>query len=289
MASSKTQVIEYLFEKYWNEERGVLTKYVMTLEDVAEAIRACNKKDGLKRSDKNPANFFKDIVRSRNASRHWPKKVADLRYTGEQRTGTGDCFEFVAYTEGQKEPFPDVFRPNEATRRIRLQSVSLPEAAKNLGRRDEAWLIQTLVNLRIVEQHLATESELDVQEVMHLQMNVKLRSTEIDSIYVASLKLSDKEKGVRVQAIITCEAKRPGERILVGQISAQVKAAFSATAAVEAPTADVVIPLAARSLGRDGVQIIEFAPVDRGELDSFVEVEYVQDVAYELVPPVRGI
>lgn len=36
--SQKTQVIEYLFNKHWNETSGVLDKTLMSLDDVAEAI-----------------------------------------------------------------------------------------------------------------------------------------------------------------------------------------------------------------------------------------------------------
>lgn len=51
--SQKTQVIEYLFNKHWNETRGALDKTLMSLDDVAEAIRECNKLYGLTLSDRN--------------------------------------------------------------------------------------------------------------------------------------------------------------------------------------------------------------------------------------------
>lgn len=151
-----------------------------------------------------PANFLKDIVRRRNASTIWPAEVAALGYTGEQRTGQGDSFEFVPFKPGQTEPFPDLYRPSRETPEFDLQSVSMSLASKSLGRRDEAWLVQTAVNLRIIEQHLATISALQVVQISHLQMTVKLRATEIDSIYLAVLATGE-------TAIITCEAKREEE------------------------------------------------------------------------------
>ena len=63
MASEKTTVIESLFTMYWDESAGSLTKAVMSLGDVAQAIRDCRKDYGLKLSDRNPANFMKDILR----------------------------------------------------------------------------------------------------------------------------------------------------------------------------------------------------------------------------------
>lgn len=279
MSSDKTAVVEYLFKKYWDERSKSLTKTVMSLVDVRDAIRACNHLDGLDRSDKNPANFLKDIVRSRNASGIWPTYVSMLGFTGKQRTGTGECFEFVRYAEGQAEPFPDLFRPEENAQKIALQSVSLPLAAKALGRSDEAWLIQTAVNLKVVEHHLATQSDLDVREVTHLQMNVKLRATEIDAIYLASIF----DTGEFKRAIITCEAKNQSERVLVDQISSQVLAAFETT------NADLVIPIAIRSVRGIGIQVIEFQKVLRGEAKEFQDVKFSREVVYKLVPPVEGI
>lgn len=279
MTSQKTKVIEYLFDQHWDQSTGSLVKSVMSLDDVADAIRACNKLDGSKRSSKNPANFLKDVVRSRSASQIWPEKLTALRYTGEQRTGAGDSFEFVRFSPGQTEPFPDLFRPSASSRRVPLQSVSIPKLAKDLGRTDEAWLVQTAVNLRVIEHHMATESRVAVEEIMHLQMNVKLRATEIDAIYRALVSDGEMTKN----AIITCEAKKHSERILIGQITNQVHAAFSATAA------DLVIPIAIRSVRNEGIQVIEFEQVERESLDALQIVTLSSEVVYSLKPPVKGI
>ncbi len=278
-SSDKTAVIEYLFEKYWDAQRGDLSKHVMSLTDVGNAIQFCNERDGRQRSVKNPANFVKDIVRSRNASKHWPSRLTELGFTAVQRTGTGDCFEFVKFRDGQAEPFPDLFRPDPAIPRIKHQSVSMSLESKSLGRTDEPWLIQTAVNLRLIEQHLAANSTHDILEVTHLQMSVKLRATEIDAIYSALVRTA---KGIQ-KAIITCEAKKHSERILVDQISNQVRAAFETT------DAELVIPIAIRSVKDIGVQVIEFAVVFRDESETFGEVIYENDVVYELAPRVKGI
>ena len=276
MASDKTEVILNLFDKHWDPVGQRLTKTLMTLEDVAEAIRDCNRKDGKRRSDRNPANFLKDVVRSRNASAIWPEKIAALGFTGEQRTGAGDSFEFVPFAPGQTESFPDLYRPTAQTLHIDLQSVSMSLVAKELGRSDEAWLVQTAVNLRVIEQHMATVSALDVQEVTHLQMTVKLRATEIDAIYLADI------PGIS-KALITCEAKNGSERILVGQIISQVKAAFETT------NASLVVPMAIRSVKGIGIHVIEFLPVLRDEAETFVALKFATDALYRLIPPVNGI
>ncbi|AOY64487.1 hypothetical protein ABFO19_03100 [Xanthomonas citri pv. glycines] len=276
MASDKTDVILYLFDKYWDPVGRRLTKTLMSLQDVAEAIRACNVQDGKARSDRNPANFLKDVIRSRRASRIWPQEVALLRFTGEQRTGTGDSFEFVPYAVGQDEPFPDLYRATHETKNIDMQSVSMSLASRDLGRSDEAWLIQTAVNLRVIEQHMATVSALQVKEVTHLQMTVKLRTTEIDALYLANTKEFSK-------VLITCEAKNGSERILTGQIISQVKAAFETT------DAELVVPVAIRSEKGVGIHVMEFKHVSRDLLARFAELELASDALYRLVPAVRGI
>lgn len=280
MASDKTAVIQYLFEKFYDPSVGKFSKTVMSLQDVQEAIVACNSSDGRQRSAKNPANFLKDLVRKKSASKTWPKAISDLRYTGEQRTGSGDSFEFVPFDVGQTEPFPDLFRPTESTLRVALQSVSLPQYARELGRTDEAWLVQTAVNLRVVEHHLATQSSVDVREVLHLQMNVKLRATEIDAIYRASLARGES----RMDAIITCEAKNQHERILVDQITSQVTSAFETMKDVA-----VVVPLAIRAVSKEGIQVIEFDVVHRDDVAELKRVSYRSDVVYTLIPSVKGI
>lgn len=276
MASDKTDVILYLFEQYWDPVGNGLTKSLMTLQDVAEAIRACNARDGKGRSDRNPANFLKDVIRSRGASKIWPTKIALLGFTGEQRTGAGDSFEFVPYATGQVEPFPDLYRVTDETQRIDMQSVSMSLASRDLGRSDEAWLIQTAVNLRVIEQHMAAISVLEVKEVTHLQMTVKLRTTEIDALYLANI------PGYS-SVFITCEAKKGSERILTGQIISQVKAAFETT------SADLVVPIAIRSEKGVGIHVMEFKPVSRNLLGSFAALEFASDALYSLVPTVRGI
>ena len=68
--SQKTQVIEHLFEKHWEAANGALDKTLMSLDDVAQAIRECNKLYGSTLSDRNPANFMKDLLRGANASKN---------------------------------------------------------------------------------------------------------------------------------------------------------------------------------------------------------------------------
>lgn len=274
MASDKTAVIKYLFDLYW--DGAALKQSVMTLDDVKTAIRQCNLIDGKKRSDRNPANFLKDVIRSRQASNIWPSEIAALGFTGEQRTGSGDSFEFVPYASGQTESFPDLYRVSSATPTVDLQSISMPLASKHLGRSDEAWLIQTAVNLRVVEQHLATISKLDVRQLIHLQMNVKLRATEIDALYLGEL-----DDGTT--AIITCEAKQGNERILIGQIVNQVQAAFVTT------KTEIVIPMAIRSERGVGIHVLEFQSVNRKDAPSYMEPQLASEAIYRLIPSVQGI
>ena len=250
MASEKTVVIQYLFDQHWDVAAQRLTKTVMSLSDVRDAIRHCKATHQIALSELNPANFMKDIVRGIGASGMWPAKVAALRYTGVQRTGGGDVFEFVPYLPGQQEPFPDIFKPTPATPRHKVQSLSMPMSSKALGRSDEAWHTQIAVGLRVVETHFALNSKVPIAEITHLQMSVKLRKTEIDSLYLAICKDGSK-------AIITCEAKKEDQRLLEHQIIYQMQAALEVT------DADLVIGIGLRAVNNVGFYIVEFEPVYR--------------------------
>lgn len=276
MLSGKPQVIEYLFDSHWDADSCTLRRTTMSLADVSKAIRACNEKDGKERSDRNPANFLKDIVRSTSANQIWPARIAALGFTGVQRTGSGDSFEFVPYKPGQVEPFPDLFRHHVGTRVVDVETLSIPVASKLLGRRDEAWLVQTAVKLRLVEQLLAIESLLKVAEVTHLQMSVKLRSTEIDSLYLLGIEGED-------LVLATCEAKLHKERLLPDQIVAQVKAAFEATEAT------LVVPIAMRSVPTVGVHVMHFNPVKRVDASAFSELSLAHEILCRFKPGVKGI
>ncbi|WP_367786124.1 MULTISPECIES: hypothetical protein [unclassified Stenotrophomonas] len=276
MASDKTAVIEYLFNKNWDEATGTLRKSLMSLTDVSDAIRACNLADGKSRSDRNPANFLKDVVRSRSASSIWPKSVSERKFTGVQRTGKGDSFEFVPYKDEQKQAFPDGFRHSTSTKVFDMQTLSIPLASKALGRSDEAWLVQTAVKLGLVEQLLATVSTLNVSQVTHLQMNIKLRAAEIDSLYLLTM---ENESLV----LATCEAKLQSERLIPDQIIAQVKAAFDAT------DASMVVPMAMRAVKGIGVHVLQFQAVRREDAAQYENLVLEAEAVYRLKPSVKGI
>lgn len=156
--SEKTAIIEALFNKRWRGQGKRLSNSIVTLDDVQRAIRSNNEANRIHRlSTRNPANFFKDFVRKRHsANSNWPPSVLQRGYTARQVTGRGQCFEFVPLPTGQKEPFPaGVIRPRKRTPAHDIQSASMPLASRRMGRRDEAWLIQVLARLHIIETHLA--------------------------------------------------------------------------------------------------------------------------------------
>ncbi len=73
--SYKQKVIEALFNSRWDPITGMLSRSEVTLEDVSVAIQAYNASlpaNGRRISTRNPANFFKDIIRREIAFRHWP-------------------------------------------------------------------------------------------------------------------------------------------------------------------------------------------------------------------------
>ncbi|MGI3213046.1 hypothetical protein ACROSR_18275 [Roseovarius tibetensis] len=277
--SQKTQVIEHLFYKHWNEAEGALDRTLMSLDDVAQAIRECNDLYGSTLSDRNPANFMKDLLRGANASKNWPASVASRRFTGVQRTGDGESFEFIPYRPGQTEPFLDAFGVRNDAPRYPVQSISIPLVTKTLGRSDETWLIQTAINLRVVETHFAVAPAFPLLELTHLQMGIKLRSTEIDALFLG--KTGDPKNPDSV--LVTCEAKQAKDPLIPSQIINQVQAAFDES------EVEIVIPIGLRTVKGVGFYLTEFEAVKRADASALDELNLASYAIYELRPPVKGV
>ena len=282
--SKKTVVVDYLWDKLRADGRTVAT-----FKDVSDAIRDCNEKFGLGLSANNPANFMKDLLRGSSASANWPERLTGMKITGRQLKGENRIFEFVDFVPGQLEPFPNPFEPCGDETAIVLQSVSLPLATKSLGRSDESWLVQVAVHLRVLESHFATNSSLNVLELTHLQVGVKLGRSEIDSIFLAVI-----EDGVRrFNALVTCEAKQARDPILGDQIVQQVRDALDSAQRLQMEI-DLVVPIAIKALAQKAaIYVVEFEPWTAEEA-SAEESDLKQLVAsstavYELKPPVPGV
>jgi len=253
----------------------------MTSDDVLQAVRHCTSVDGIARSEKNPANFIKDLIRKTTASNNWPSNLKALRYTAVQKTGKKKVFEFVPYAAGQTEPFPDPYKLHSGVQVYAVQSLSMLNEAKMLGRKDEAWLVQTAVNLRVVETHFALVSPLKslITDLIHLQMSLKLRLTEVDAIYLARYR----DGADILKAGITCEAKQADERVLENQLVEQAKAAFTQA------KFDMVVPIALRAVTGKGIYVAEFDAVQATKVSTFTQPVLVAEAFYELSPTVPGI
>lgn len=289
-SSDKTVVVEELFFAHWDPATRTLRKTIMYKADVLAALAAANVRDGVERNIGNPHNFMKDIVRGIAATSKWPTRVADLRFTGEQRFGDEAIFEFIPFEPDQTEAFPDVykFRPGDVPV-FPVQSLGMLAESKMLGRRDEAWLTQVAVKLGIAETHFALRSPLraNVIDVIHLQMNMKLRRTEVDAAYMTRHR--GPVKDTPVTGIITVEAKQANERVLVNQIVEQAKAALiPRTTKTPSPFA-FVIPMAMRAVKNRGIYVAEFEHVTPAHISTYGKPKLVSEALYELNPPVPGI
>lgn len=276
--SQKPQIIDRIYDQLVDPVTGQLARTIVTNTDVVEAITWCNRNLGTSLSDKNPANFMKDVIRGHGASGMWPIRLHDRRIGGRQITGDSNVFEFVQYVDGQTEAFPQIFGYHAGVQEHELQSVSMPLASKALGRDDETYLIQVAIKLGLVETHFALYSNVKVIEVNHLQIGIKLRLTEVDSLYAARYLDEGSEKAL----IITVEAKKRRQRILPDQIVRQVKAAFTET------PVGLVVPIAMASTG-GGIYVAEFMPIRRADADALESLEISKEVLYRLKPPVKGI
>lgn len=288
MSSEKTVVIKYLWD--FLQEEG-LGRRVVHREDVVNAIQHCASASGIELSEGNAANFMKDVVRGDHANDFWPPELTALRITAQQRPSRGSrrVFEFVNFEEAQTEPFPNPYKPTPEMAPIPVEAVSLSLAKRSLGRKDESWLVQVAVELRLVQTHFATHSLESVVEVNHLQTGVKLGTSEIDSLFLAHLQSTD---NTLIRALVTCEAKQEGQRILDHQIVEQVVAASKS---VRAAGMDVtkIIPIAVKAYEGGQVYLAEFKSWEHSDADKSEEerpkLQLASHAVYALRPPVPGI
>jgi hypothetical protein len=282
--SQKTAVIERIFNLLYDEASGQLRRTVVTAEDIEEAKLYCNVELEMNiKLNSNPFNFMKDIVRSTSGSKIWPESVHARGFTGKQKTGGGDIFEFVPLIVGQKTEFDEDYKPSDSTPTFLIQSLSLPLASKALGRKDESWLLQVAVNLRVIETHFAIgdNRQINALELNHLQMDIKLRTVQIDALFLAKQDLEDSDAHGSV--LITVEAKQGNQRILTEQITRQVQEAFEAT-----PN-DLIIPTAIVGVRNKGIYVVEFKAVRRSESKNFKAPVFHREAMFVLLPTVKGI
>lgn len=304
MVTNKTSVIEYLYNRYC---AGEFSNEIVNNDDVVAAIQAT----GAALSVKNPANFLKDIIRKDNANTHWPPALVAAKIGARQRYGGKRVFQFVPFAPGQTQPFPDNYVPNASTPVHRLQSATVPFAARQLGRKEESWLMQVVVALRVIETQLSLFSPLRnrLRDVTHLQMSMKTQP-EIDAVYLVSHGSSlNMAKGSDLFSVVTCEAKQLGERILEDQIREQIAKAFVETKKMARPQIGSLKPMAVQirdAAVPDGMErrifVVEFQRLRRKTFDAlYAPTEEQPERLYEMplravstafhvpMPPVRGV
>jgi len=302
--SEKPAVIEYLYSKY---EKGELPDRLVTSDQIREAIGTTKAKLG----KANQANFLKDIVRSENANSIWPKTLIEKGISARQRYGEKRVFQFIEFSGDQKEPFPDRFPIDKSTETHRIQSASLPFAARQLGRKEESWLTQVVVNLRLIETQLSVFSPLRsrVRDVFHLRMGMKTQP-EIDAVFLASYGATQKLKSpTNLHMLVTCEAKQVNQRILEDQIREQVAIALKVTGKIQNPRINAVKPMAIKVVKlsfkdkkEKAIYIVEFSHIDRGDFEAkwsksspsderlySMPLEAVSKTVYRITPPISGL
>ncbi len=283
----KRTIIESIFRELWDDQAQQLRESVVTLTMVSNAIAAYNLSNvGSKPvSDRNVANFFKDFIRNKNrANKNWPELLKSKRFYAKQYTGDGGCFQFVRYKDGQTEPFE--FRTFDYNAQIaeethKIESISLPFASKKLVRKDESWLMQVLVRLRVIETHLALCSTLEITQLDLLQMSLKQKGAEIDGLFLAMQGLPPSTR----ELLVTCEAKMDRDDILEDQIISQVQA----IARMNGVTQAKIVPMAAKLVGDSEVYVVEFQPVDKEKADELTSLTEASKKVYKLTPEIPGL
>jgi hypothetical protein len=281
MSTYKTWVFSELFNERWDAVTKTLRDPIVTLRDIQAKIQAYNREAPRAVSDRNPANFFKDFVRRIDlANVQWPGSVLECGYTAIQMTGGGKAFQFVPLAPGQTEPFLKLRPPADLVPMF-VQTLSIQPLARQLGRREETWLMQVAAKLNIIETHLALHSSAK-NELVHvelLQLGIKQNLAEIDGLY-----LGHDERGNGI--LIPVEAKVRDD-IYPSQVYAQAEALCNMRG-LQNRNIRRIIPMAIKVTDRATVYVVEFPSVDfAGEAIS--QQEPYSQSAYVLVPPVSGI
>lgn len=304
--SEKPKVFEHLYHLV---ETGQITNGIILSDHVVDAIDATR----ADLSKRNPANFLKDVIRNNRANAVWPEALKAKRITARQRYGEKRVFQFIPYRDDQVEPFPDRFVPNEHTPEYLVQSASIPFAARQLGRKEETWVTQVAVYLRLIETQLSVFSPMRgrVRDVTHLQMGMKTQP-EIDAVYVASFGKTESINSLTdLHLSITCEAKQDKERILEDQIKEQVAESIGKTRTIKTPKIGGVKPIAVKVVRHKfresdkeerAVYVVEFEHILREEFEQSwrpankeddrlynLPLRKVSDAVYRILPPVRGV
>jgi hypothetical protein len=284
--SQKTQVIEWIFlNRKYDATARTVTDPIVTMDDIAHGIA----ETGAKLKTSNPANFWKDLTRSgaKGLNRNWPRSVFERGYAGGDAIGQVDraVFAFVLIEEGQAEPFADAVTFPDQIPVMRLQSLSMPQAMKALGRPGENWHAQVADRLNVVSSFFALCSPRNapprsVREVNFLQTGIKMKDGETDAAF--SLLADDG------QWLVSAEVKGRTEQFHLPQIARAAHALETTAKSAKSSTlSDVVgvIPLGIKVAGKSQLWVVEFAPVE----DPNTPLTKVAEGVFELVPHVPGI
>lgn len=257
--SAKNHVFEALFAERYDPATGRVDRPIITLDEVAEAIRKVTVAKSVKLSARNPANFIKDYLRSNRRNAIWPISIREAGFTARQRTGEGLCFEFVPL--GSEDlPFPEDFAPTGDEPVFTAQTLSLPVTTREIVRVDEQSLAQIAVKLNLLEHFLANSPNAvghGLREITHLQNNVKLRSSEIDALYQAIASVD----GALETGAIAVEVKI-GDPIIAEQIEKQ------ALAILADPAFAFCLPVILTRVRKGEVVAMHLAPVRRVQIGS---------------------
>lgn len=277
--SEKTTVISSLGKKFL---AGHYPDGIVTGTEITQAMADL----GSNLSRNNPANFLKDLLRH-NPESNWPEELLAKRIYGRQVYGQGRVLQFFEAPVGMDPFAPDAGIPEDIPVQ-KVSSLAMDSLARSLGRTEETWLTQVVVNLGLIGQHLAIHSpQADtIKDLRFLQVGMKTQP-EIDAVFVAEYSvpgITDVEN-----VFVTVELKQRRERVLTDQIREQVRKAFEETAKIKDREICAVKPMAVNVIRRrfedaeeDLVCVREYEPVRRDRFDASYARTISEEAVYEL-------
>ncbi|MCV7462803.1 hypothetical protein M3C60_006200 [Micrococcus luteus] len=282
--SDKPTVIEWIFFNLkYDDTTGQVEDPVVTFDDIQAGIDAT----GVPLSKSNPANFWKDLTRKgvKGLNAIWPSAIFEAGFTATDAIGQGNraVFRFQEVPDGQEAPFVDALPFDGDLPVHRLESLSMPQAMRAMGRSGENWHAQVADRLRVVATYFALGSPRSngtpaLREVNFLQTGIKMHRAETDAAF--SLVTEDD------MWLISAEVKGRRESFHLPQIA---RAAHNLKAAADNATPPLeisgVIPLGIKVVAPSRMWVVEFAPID----DPDEPLQKVGEMVIELTPAVPGV
>lgn len=209
-----------VFKAIWNKKKATLDPYsVVTSGEVVSAIRSLKRRGSVKLSEKNPANFLKDVLRQKTRNATWHTVLKAEGVSARQVYGKGRVFAFRKFEGDLPFPVHKAFDEEGLPAPHIVETLSIPRAARRLATgENEAALLQIMADQNILARHFALTDHPELETLdARLLMHGMKGTPEIDALYL----MTHGPEGDEHRSLVTLEAKGDAP-ILEDQVRHQI-------------------------------------------------------------------